>query len=139
MIRNNNLFFFALLFLIGCKETGKSEKEKITSFTENTQNVTMISLFANPTLYDGKKVRIQGFLNLGFESDAIYLHKEDRDVGILKNGIWLQFSNQKNQLQTTKFDNRYVILEGVFNSKANGHMGAYSGEIQMITRIDTLR
>jgi len=41
------------------------------------EDVSLIQLIANPQAYDGKTVRITGFLHLEFEGNAIYLHNED--------------------------------------------------------------
>jgi hypothetical protein len=41
----------------------------------------MIQLIANPQAWDGKHVRVIGFLRLEFEGDALYLHREDLRTG----------------------------------------------------------
>jgi hypothetical protein len=47
-------------------------------------DVSLIQLIANPESYDGKKVRIIGFLRLEFEGDALYLHQVDFEMRLMK-------------------------------------------------------
>jgi len=46
-------------------------------------DVSVVQLIANPQQYDGKQVRLIAFLNLEFEGNALYLHREDFDKSIL--------------------------------------------------------
>ena len=96
-------------------------------------DVSIIQLIANPTRYDGKVVRIIGFMKLEFEGDAIYLHQEDYKHSIYKNGFWIE-ATEDIQKKKGKLDKRHVILEGVFNAKMTGHKNLWSGSIQKITR-----
>ena len=43
---------------------------------EMAEDVSMVQLIATPEKFDGKFVRVHGFLNLGFEGDSLYLHRE---------------------------------------------------------------
>jgi hypothetical protein len=45
-------------------------------------NASIIELIANPLKYNNQRVRIIGFLNLEFEGNAIYLHREDFEHSI---------------------------------------------------------
>ena len=98
-------------------------------------NVSLISLIAAPKEFDGKQVRIIGFARLEFEGNAIYLHQEDYLHGITKNGLWLdvELASKKAAM---KANNRYVIVEGIFSMKDQGHFGMWSGSIQKVTRMD---
>ena len=95
---------------------------------------SLVQLIANPKQFNGKFVRVIGFLRLEFEGNAIYLHQEDYVHAISKNGIWvnlpLDWPHQK------AINNKYVIVEGVFDAKHHGHMGAFSGEISNLKRAD---
>jgi hypothetical protein len=97
-------------------------------------SVSLIELIANPTQFDGKRVRIIGFLRLEFEGTAIYLSREDFENGITKNGLWVSTDQLDNTLS-----NRYVLLEGTFNASNPGHRGLWSGAIEKITRVQKWR
>jgi hypothetical protein len=100
------------------------------------KDVSMIQLIANPQQYDGKPIRVMAFLNLEFEGNALYLHREDFDKSILANAVWISLDDQ--QIRTSKkFSGGYVLVEGVFNAKDRGHLGIFSGSIQQITRIQS--
>lgn len=97
--------------------------------------VSLIRLIASPEKYDGKKVRVIGYLHLEFEGDALYLHKEDYNAAISKNGLWINISRDS-ATRAMKYNNRYIIMEGVFDAKSYGHMGMFSGSLKDITRLD---
>jgi len=87
----------------------------------------------NPNAYDGKVVRLIGFIHFEFEGNAIYLHKEDYDHAITRNGLWVELAAGTS---TKPCENRYAIIEGTFRANDHGHMGMWSGAIRNITRCD---
>jgi len=97
--------------------------------------VSLIQLIANPEKYDGKFVRVIGYLRLEFEGNALYLHREDDEAALIKNAIWVDATPdmEKNR---EKFDRKYVLLEGRFDAKHHGHMDLFSGELRAISRAD---
>ena len=113
--------------------------------------VSMVALLANPEKYNGKKVRVTGFLHVQFEDNAIYLHKDDADYLIGENALWVAYAKEPNLQPICKdkfsasgakqrfFDGRYVLIEGRFNMKNHGHLGAFSGAIEDVSRILELR
>jgi hypothetical protein len=100
-------------------------------------DVSLISLIAAPKDFDGKRVRLIGYVRLEFEGDSIYLHKEDALRGILKNGLWLDVD--LDEKQTARVNNGYAIVEGVFSMGEKGHLGSWSGSIKNVTRLDPWR
>ena len=84
--------------------------------------VSLVQLIANPKDYDGKLVRVIGFVKLEFEGNAIYLHQDDYKHNITKNGLWIDVSDDIFKKQE-EFDQKYVLVEGTFNAKKTGHMG----------------
>lgn len=95
----------------------------------------MIQLIANPDKFDGKLVRVQGFLNLEFEGDCLYLHREDFDEMNEKNALWVDLEG--NKIKDSKWVNKcYVLCEGIFKSKELGHMDMNSGTIGEIRRLE---
>ena len=100
---------------------------------------SMIELVANPEKFDGKAIRTIGFLNLEFEGNVLYPHKEDYDHAILGNGVWVDTDAKLLPKKITSRRLRYAIIEGTFNAKNAGHMGAWSGALEKITRCDVWR
>ena len=100
-------------------------------------DISLIGLIAAPKDFDGKQVRLIGFLRLEFEGNAIYLHKEDYLRGITKNGLWLELG--ANSRKPANLSDQYVIVEGVFSARDHGHMDLWSGSIHDITRLDPWR
>jgi hypothetical protein len=52
-------------------------------------DVTLVQLIANPEKFDGRLIRVIGFLRLEFEGDVLYLHREDFEKQLTENGLWL--------------------------------------------------
>jgi hypothetical protein len=100
---------------------------------------SMIELITNPVKFDGKTIRVIGFLNLEFEGNVLYMHKEDYDHAILGNGVWVDTDTRSLPKKATCSPRRYAILEGTFNARNAGHFGAWSGAIEKITRCDAWR
>ena len=100
------------------------------------EDVSLISVIAMPEKYKERKIRVIGYLNLEFEGNGIYLHKDDYDYGIPKNGLWVEMSRDSIQLpQIKKCIKNYVLIEGTFDL-SEGHMGAFSGTIKNVTRLE---
>ena len=100
------------------------------------KDVSMIQLIANPQQYDGKPIRVIAFLHLEFEGNALYLHREDFDKSVLSNAVWISLDDQT--IRTSKkFSGGYVLVEGIFNAKDQGHLGSFSGSIQQVTRLQS--
>ena len=99
--------------------------------------VSMIQLIANPEKFDGKKVILTGFMNLEFEGNALYFHRDDFVYGQMKNGLGLTLSEQGTK-SASRWSKNYVRVEGVFNAREAGHFGMYSGSIEQVTRITGL-
>jgi hypothetical protein len=96
-------------------------------------NATLIQLIANPEKFDGKLIRVIGFLRLEFEGDVLYLHREDYENAILGDGIWVDVTPEITK-QSKTLNMNYVLLEGIFSSREHGHMGAWSGTITKVRR-----
>ena len=97
--------------------------------------VSIVQLIANPQLYEGKRIRIIGYLHLEFEGDAIYLHREDFEQAIPIDAIWIITPKALTNEQREAVNDKYVLCTGVFTAKRRGHMGMFSGEISDINRI----
>ena len=105
---------------------------------EEPVDVTMVQLIANPEKFDGKLVRVIGFLRLEFEGNVLYLHREDYENAILGDGIWVDITPEITK-QSKTLNLHYVLLVGVFNSSDRGHMRMWSGTIKKIRRAERWR
>lgn len=105
---------------------------------EEPADVTLVQLIANPEKFDGKLVRVIGFLRLEFEGNVLYLHREDYENAILGDGIWVD-TTPEIMKQSKTLNMRYVLLVGIFSANDRGHMGMWSGTIKKIRRAELWR
>jgi hypothetical protein len=98
--------------------------------------VSLIQLIANPQAYDNKRIRVTGFLNLGPDGNAIYLHQEDFENVISRDAIWIDVPKDMTEAQRSEARLHYVVCEGRFVAGRHGALGLYSGEITDVMRID---
>ena len=96
---------------------------------EPPQRVSLIQLIAAPEKYEGKLVALTGYVHLEFEGNGIYLHKDDYQYGLHKNGLWLNASKCESRSKKN-FTDGYAYVIGRFTSARQGHMGLWSGELQ---------
>ena len=101
-------------------------------------DVTLVRLIADPEKFDGKLIRVIGFLRLEFEGNVLYLHREDYENGILGDGIWVDVTSVITK-QSAALNMNYVLLEGVFSAGERGHMGMWSGTIKQVRRAQLWR
>jgi len=101
---------------------------------DNAAMVSLVQLIAEPEAFDGRYVKIIGFLHLEFEGDAIWLHREDCEHRIYKNGLWVH-TGQVLRPADARYNDRYVMIVGRFDAQKHGHLGLWSGEINSISRV----
>lgn len=105
------------------------------AFCTEFLEVSLIRVISNPDLFDGKKIRVSGFLHLEYEGDALYVHRDDATYSLRKNGISINLDDQK-MSKWARLNDHYVVVEGQFLSGSKGHMDLSSGVLQNITRVD---
>lgn len=115
--------------------TSKIGQESMSTPTQSQRpiSVSVVQLIANPQAYDGKYVRVIGFVSLAFEGTAVYLHQDDYKFGIFKNALWLDIA-KADRRGYMEYDLKYVLVEGTFDAKETGHRGGFSGGIKNIER-----
>ena len=107
----------------------------ITAHASEPLDVSLVQLIVDPMKYHGKVVKVLAYLHLEFEGNSLYLHKEDFEQSLYKNGIWIDATG--NFFQSAKSNNNsYVIVIGTFDASDRGHMGLWSGAINHIERLD---
>jgi hypothetical protein len=129
-------FLVILLLVFGFNSLAFTQNSNVKE--EKMYSISLIQLLANPEKYHGKKIHVMGYLNLEFEGNAIYLHKEDYEHSLVKNGFWVEISN-KTMKNGKEINQKYVLIEGEFDMNSHGHMGLWSGSIKNITRCDEWR
>ena len=103
--------------------------------SDGQRKPSLLQILANPDSFHGKEVQIIGFLNLTFEGDALYLHREDLAYGIVRNSIWV-VANENMYKNRKWLNKKYVIIRGTFDANDHGHMGLFQGSLMNITRCD---
>ena len=98
------------------------------------ETVSVIQLIATPERFDGKRIRVTGYLNIQFEDMALYLHEEDCMQGIQKNAFWIELPNSLSQTPAG-----YVTVEAVLDPSRHGHLSAYQGTLTDVTSLDRNR
>ncbi|WP_228893669.1 hypothetical protein [Pseudoduganella aquatica] len=104
------------------------------AYADEPRDVSIIQLITNPELFDGKLVRVIGFMHLEFEGDAVYLHLEDFEYSMEKNSLAIELSDSQGR-SWRKLNDHYVIIEGRFSATAQGHFGARAGSLQNVIRL----
>ncbi len=111
--------------------------EKPGSSPRQPLAVSLLQLIATPGAFDGKYVRVQGFVRIEHEGSAIYLHREDAEHMLTKNGLWLAASDAAPEgSKEAQVKDRYALIEGRFIAKNKGHLGLWSGAVEDITRME---
>ena len=127
---------WVLFFTIAALTVSCSHEEPLAPVVaDEPQHVSLVQLIATPDVYHNRVVRIVGFCRLEFEGDAVFLHREDSESSISKNGIWLNVGSPIPEEQQS-LSGEYVLLEATFLADRKGHLGAYSGEFDDIQRLE---
>jgi hypothetical protein len=121
----------AAILLMACT----SEEPLPPVHASEPKDVSLVQLVANPSEWHGKLVRVIGFCHLEFEGDVLYLHRQDFEQAILKNGVWLELPATGPGSHQDLSD-QYVLVEAVFDADDRGHLGANSGALKSVRRIE---
>jgi hypothetical protein len=73
---------------------------------------------------------VQGYVHFEFEGNGIYLHREDKQHHVTKNGLWLI---RRPEQSFPGCQDTYANVIGTFHAENTGHMGMWSGSIGEIT------
>src|ERR1700722_14351460 len=116
-----NLIILLFLLTASCNQKSKNVSalsgaaNKVVKVPRYILGISIITLIANPEKYEGDTVMVAGFLNLEFEGNALYIHKEDYEHRMYKNSLWVDIDRDSLKLSTiNKYNKKYVEIEGVF-------------------------
>lgn len=100
-------------------------------------SVSLLQLIATPDAFDGKYVRVHGFVRIEHEETAIYLHREDAEHMLTKNGLWLAANDVATEgSKEAQVKDRYALIEGRFVANKKGHRSLWSGSVEDISRME---
>jgi len=117
-----------LCVIFSCQQSYSQKKDSSTK-------VSMINLISSPEEYHGKKIRVNAYLKIKHESNAIYLNKDDYRYSIYKNAIYLYVDRDKLEKFLESPYEGYVSIEGIFNKNDKGHLSLFSGSLSNVTNI----
>lgn len=127
---------------IADREEESSPEVVVIPSQSDEQLSSIVSLIARPERYDGRPVRVVGYLVSELEGDALYLERDDAAHGITKNAIALNLYEDDGG-RITRFGpysqfgwHEYAIVEGVFRAPSPNGNGLFSGAIGHVSRID---
>jgi hypothetical protein len=127
-----------LAVVIACGQAGnKTETVNEADHVEEDGMITsLVKLIATPEKFHNKSVTVIGYINVEFEGNGLYIHKEDFENGLYSNGLWINLTEkQEKEIDSLFLNKKYVLIEGTFDKTGNGHLGLWSGEIKEITSI----
>ena len=103
---------------------------------------SLLELITRPEIYDGRRVRVIGFVNFEFEGNALYLSRTDWENGLTRSAVWIDpppgFKSDWGPARAQP-NRRYVIVEATFKAGRRGHVNLFSGALEEVTRLDSWR
>jgi hypothetical protein len=96
-------------------------------------DAAVVQLITTPERFEGKRIRVAGYLHLEFEGNGLYAHQEDFEHSLYKNGLWINI-DRCGDAGRPSINDVYVLVEGQFTDQDQGHMGLWSGSLSEITR-----
>jgi hypothetical protein len=119
------------------RQEATTDSAKAGSAVGNPISVSLIQLIATPDAFDGKLVRVYGFVRIEHEGTAVYLHRDDCEFMLTRNGLWLAANDVAPEgSKESLVNNHYALIEGQFDAKNKGHLALWSGSIDKITRME---
>lgn len=106
--------------------------------TGEPEEVSIIAMIARPKEFDGKFVRVIGFVSCQFEGMAVFASREDWLHAISKNSIALELPEDElpeERCAKAGVDHNYGLIEGCFDAGNLGHKSASSGSL-VVTRLE---
>ena len=129
----------ALLFGIAIVATNRwasPDPDAPGSSPSQPLDVSLIRLIAAPEEFDGQFVRVQGFARIEHEGTALYLHREDAEHMLARNGLWLSANDGVGPgSDESRIKDRHALIEARFVASRHGHRGLWSGSLEEISRM----
>ena len=139
-MRRTLIIAFTVLLTAGCTApANRSPEDWIKELEEPDpkeaafpEEVSLIRLIANPREYDGRYIRVYGYLHMEFERDALFIHREDCEQWLEPNSVDIGISKGAMSKKMRGLSDRYVFLEGKFYYRK----GDEKGTLWRVTRTE---
>lgn len=104
------------------------------ALSDELYDVSIIQLIATPEKYHEKAVSVVGVGRIEFEANGLYLTKEHYNLRVPNTAIWIDIESNESldREQLSKYNGKYVIVEGIFNMNDRGHFGLYCGSLEYV-------
>ena len=116
------------------------EKYRMCALQEQMFNgycmLSIVDLIANPEMFDGRKVLIQGYVRIEFEGQGVYLHQDDFRYGITRNALWVTADGG---VDLKGCQDSYALVKGTFRAGIGGHFGMFSGVLDEVTECSKIQ
>lgn len=99
---------------------------------------SLVAILARPEDFDGRRLRVQGVLNLELEGDQLCLDRGSLEYLATKNCLYVRLA--KGPIagfydEIAKWNGHYALLEGEIEADEHGHMGLFRATIANVDRI----
>ena len=135
-MKTNQITLLGLLVLAAISiSCGQDDLPAVQPAANVRRNVPLNVLVDVPSNYDGLPLRVAGVCRIEFEGNALYLDRqalEKRDGG---KAVWLDLGWPVSS-DLRALDGSYVVVEGRFDARRQGHFGAFRGTVTAIQRIE---
>jgi hypothetical protein len=129
---NEDVRDVARSFLQAHRDKGELKVAAHGSADAQTVDVPLSTLLANPTAFDGKQVRLVGYVISEMEGWAVFNSENDRRHGGPKNGVWLDTYGTP----FAQVHEAYAVVEGTYDATSCGHLGMWCGTIRNVMRVE---
>ena len=130
------------MLLVSCKTNSIFTNKSYNK--DDYKNVSIKELIKTPDLFNGKKIRVDGFFFYGLEQSSISSNRKP-EIG---KSIWVKFDffkslsnkNNENLLKDDKlfdYSKNKIVIKGIYSTKFNGHLGLYKGSIKEISYFES--
>jgi len=97
------------------------------------QQVSMISLIANPQPYQGKYIQTHGYCKYEDGYAILYLSEETAKHSVFEDAIWLYLGKKIKNPET--FADKWITIQGSFNPSDRGRWQAFSSSLEQVDTI----
>lgn len=95
-------------------------------------------LRAVPEQYDGHRIRVIGYLQLGVQDNALYATREDFNNSVTAHALPLALTNAQ-QRGSSKLNRGHVLVDGVFRAGPIGPSGTPRSSLEPVVRVQMWR
>lgn len=134
----------ALAELAGLTAAAIEAGQLVGEVDRSAVSASLVAILANPAAYQNQRVRTYGVLLVsvadGDDSGdiSLFLSKEQMDYYIALNALSLTLSPSYSVGDLVQMNGKYVIIEGLVDADAKGHMGVKAAGMIDVNRIQSV-